>query len=122
MLVRITANTKTHNGDYLATVFRENIKQILVKFLDASGALSDADRARGSEISQILDTMLDESSPSDMVDIISWNWETEDHRLTGGASGTCTIYLKGDVATDNNLTTCEFNQNGLHLNLLVEIR
>jgi hypothetical protein len=121
MLVKITANTKTHDGEYLATVFRENIKKMLVKFLDASGALSESDRARDSEISQILDTMLVESSPPDMLDLISWNWETEEHRLTGGASGTCTIYLKGDVVTDNNLTTCEFNQNGLHLSLLVDI-
>lgn len=119
MLVRYTAHTNTHDQAYLGEVFRANVKALLMRLLDQAQVMPTGER---ESIKRELDRSLLMDSPSDSLDTISWGWQTADVPFVGGASGVCTIYVKGEVeVTKLGVSSCEINQDGLHLKVSATI-
>jgi len=118
MLVKYLAHTRTHTESYLDDVFRANVRELLIKAMESGGMIPDPER---NQVLKDLDNLITETSPADLLSEISWAWQTESHKLAGGASGVCTIYIRGEIDKALSISSCEINQDGLHLSVIAEI-
>jgi hypothetical protein len=113
-ILKILAETKTNTAEDINQLFDEFLRQFLTKAIELSGQF---DCTEQTEVDEWIDSVLEElDAPIEMIDSISWTRQVESHNIAGGASGKCTLYVKGDVSSALLGTTkLEIEEKNKHL-------
>ena len=119
-ILKILAETKTNTAEDINQLFDKFLRQFLTRAIELSGQF---DCTEHTEVDKWIDSVLEEpDSPIEMIDSISWTRQVETHNIAGGASGRCTLYVKGDVNPELLGTTkLEMEEKNKHLGVKIEV-